>query len=272
MGKIEKIAIIAGEGSLPQHVYEKCQKDNKECIVICIEGHANPAEFKGENVVQVPVHAITKILSIIKNFGARKIVLAGKVKRIKLSRLLFDIKGAQLFAKIMKNGVADDSLLRAIIAFLEAEGLKVIPADAIATDIFSEKGVLTLTKPTNYELNEIVKGKKILRDISKHDMGQALVIQAGLILGVEAAEGTDELIHRCGAIQQKINERPILIKMMKISQDKKVDVPCIGKETIRNLHEANIRGVAIEAKKTYILDKNETIKLANDLKIFIYAF
>lgn len=272
MGKVEKIAIIAGEGSLPHHVYEKCIDDNKECIVICIEGHANAEGFGGAQVVQLPIHAVTKILSVIKKFGATKVVLAGKVKRIKLSRLLFDIKGAQLFTKIMRNGMADDSLLRSIITFLEMEGLKVIPADAIVTDMFAEKGVLTSTKPKSHELDEIVKGKKILRDISKHDMGQALIIQAGLILGVEAAEGTDELIHRCGAIQQKINERPILIKMMKVSQDKKVDVPCIGKDTIRNLHEASIRGVAIEAKKTYILDKKETIKLANDLKIFIYGF
>lgn len=275
MSKIEKndkIAIIAGDDSLPHQIYKRCKKEGVSCFVICIKDNADPKNYDNADVACISVVSVSKILDTLRKFEATKVILAGKVKRVKLSQLLLDIKGIRLFAKIMRNGVSDDSLLTAIVEFIENEGFEVIPADLIVSDIFAPKGSATKAKPSKQELDDISYGKKILHDISKHDMGQALVIQAGLVLGVEAAEGTDELIARCGAIQQKVDERPILIKRMKVNQSERVDAPCIGVQTIKNLHEFNFSGVAIEANKTYILDRKATVALANKLKIFIYGF
>lgn len=272
ISKSDRIAVIAGEDSLPQQIYKKCMDDGVPCFVICVKGNSNSKLYKKEDSTILPIVSISKILNALKAFGATKVILAGKVRRVKLSKLLLDIKGIKLFAKIMRSGVSDDALLSAIVDFVENEGFKVIPADSIVNDIFASKGSITKNKPTSQELDDINRGKKILHDISKHDMGQALVIQSGLVLGVEAAEGTDELITRCGSIQQKIDERPVLIKRMKVDQSDRIDTPCIGTRTISNLSEANFSGVAIEANKTYILDKKETIALADKLKIFIYGF
>lgn len=270
--KDDRIAVIAGEDSLPQQIYKKCSDDGIPCFVICIKGNSNSKLYKDEDCAILPIIAVSKILNALKTFGATKVILAGKVRRVKLSKLLLDMKGIKLFAKIMRSGVSDDALLSAIVDFIEDEGFKVIPADSVVKDIFACKGHITKNKPNRQELDDINRGKKILHDISKHDMGQALVIQSGLVLGVEAAEGTDELIARCGSIQQKIDDRPVLIKRMKVDQNDRIDTPCIGTTTIRNLSNSNFSGVAIEANKTYILDKEETIALADELKIFIYGF
>ena len=92
-----------------------------------------------------------------------------------------------------------------------------------------------------------------------------------MVLGVEAAEGTDELIKRCGEIKQE-GEGPVLIKVIKPSQDKRVDLPCLGPDTIINADKYGIRGIASEAGATLILDQANTLKLAEKLGVFIYGF
>ncbi len=270
--KPSKLAIIAGEGSLPRHVYDQAVRDGVVCTVIGLENQTSLSLFQGVEVEEFPIHAVSRILKAIKSKGIEHVVLAGKVKRANISRLLLDVKGAKLFARILKHGLSDDNLLTTILAFLEDEGFKIVAPDQIATNLLSTTGCMTKTQVDEEARDDIKKGLKILKGISEYDVGQALVIQSGLVLGVEAAEGTDQLIERCGSIQQKDGTQPILVKVLKINQDKRVDFPCIGADTIQKMHEFNIRGVAIEAAHSYILDKEEAIELADKYKIFIYGF
>ena len=268
---VKKIAVIAGRGWLPKHVLEGCIEKGIGCEIIAIEDQFSKEIFEGKSYYTFPMHAIGKIINKIKSLGIKHIVLAGTVKRAGITKLLLDLKGAKLLTMIMKAGLNDDAILRTVIAFLESEGFTIIPPEKLATSIIVQSGLLTKTKPNPAALADIKKGTEILKAVANFDVGQALVIQNGLVLGVEAAEGTDELIRRCGLIQQKDEEMCILIKICKPNQDKRIDLPCIGQETIKNLYRYNFKGVALEAGSALILNKEETLAEADKLGIFIYG-
>jgi DUF1009 family protein len=268
--EIKKVAIIAGAGLLPLHVYEACLEKNIPVVVVGFEGETSFEIFKEENVHKFPIHKVSKLFKFLKEQEVSHITLAGKVRRADLTRLLLDPKGAKLLAKIIKGGLSDNSILTTILKFFESEGYEVIGPDRLASKIIVEQGNLTKLKPSKTALNDIKKGVKILKSVSEHDVGQALVIQAGLVLGVEAAEGTNELMKRCGEIRQKdAEEGPVLIKICKPQQDTRVDLPCIGPKTIEIAKEYGFSGIVLEAGKTLILNHDETIKLANSSGVFI---
>lgn len=272
MKKLKKIAIFAGAGFLPRHVYDACKKQQISAKIIGLEGQITEELFKGIEFEIFPMHNVNKIIKFLNKEGIKDIVLAGKVCRsTSLSKLLLDVKGAKLLAKIMRYGISDNSILTAVIRFLESEGMTVWPAEAVAKDLVVPKGALTKIEPNKSDWKDIKKGMKILKDIAQHDIGQSLVIQSGLILGIEAAEGTDAMISRCGSIKQKEETGPILIKAVKPKQDKRVDLPCIGKSTIKHLHENGFRGIAVEAGVTLLLEGEETIKEADKMGVFIYG-
>jgi len=272
MKKPNKIAIFAGDGFLPRHVYDACRDQGIEVKIIGLEGQVSSEAFKGVNYEVFPLHAVSKIIKILNQDGITDVVLAGKVCRsTSLSKLLLDIKGTKLLTKIMRYGLNDNAILTAIIKFLESEGLRLWPAESLAKDLMVSKGALTRIEPSKEDWIDIKKGMKILKDIAQHDIGQSLVIQSGLILGIEAAEGTDAMIARCGMIKQKEETGPILIKAVKPKQDRRVDLPCIGSATIEKLHENGFRGIAVEAKVTLLLEGSKTIDEANSKGIFIYG-
>ncbi len=269
---IKKIAILAGSGALPVHVYDACIRRNIEVVVLGIEEAIDEELAQRTNCDIFPAHAVSKVLKKLKAEEVTHVILAGKVTRANISKLLFDFKGALLFTKIVKSGMNDNSVLKTVIKFLEKEGFIVVPPEVIANEIIVPKGNITNIIPDKSALNDIKKGVKILKGMANlGDIGQALIIQSGLVLGVEAAEGTDELIRRCGIIQQKEGEKPVLVKISKPKQDRRVDLPCIGLQTIKNLQEYGVQGVAVESNSALLLDKEETINYANEHNLFIFG-
>ncbi len=267
---IKKLAILAGYGYLPKHVVDACNNNGIEYIVIGLDGDVSYALFEGdENYISFKPYCVSKILDYMKMHHVSHVTMAGKVKRSDLSRLLVDIKGAKLLASIVRNGFSDDPILSSIVKFLEKEGFKVIAPETIANDIVAAKGVLTKCKPSHSSSNDIKQGYKVLSGIANFDVGQALVIQDGLVLGVEAAEGTDELVKRCCDVKQNSDVPPILVKISKPLQEKRIDLPCIGPDTIENAQKYGLGGIAIESGCTLILQQSETIELANKYKIFL---
>ena len=271
LAKIEKLGIIAGDGFLPKHVADAAKKKKVPFTVICLEDETDMSNFKGIDHKVFQIHRVSKIISHLKDQGVTHVTLAGKVKRADISRLLLDLKGAKLFTMIVKNGLADNSILQTILDFVESQGFEIIAPEKIADEIILPKGNLAKAKPSKQALDDIKTGIKTIKGVASFDVGQALIIQNGLVLGVEAAEGTDELLRRCGEIKQE-GEGPVLIKIVKPNQDKRVDMPCIGSKTIENAAKYGITGIAAEAGSTLILDLKSTIALANKNNIFIHGF
>jgi DUF1009 family protein len=268
---IRKLGIIAGSDSLPRHIVDAALKADIDFVLIGLAGQTTHELYKDITYDTFQLYSVGKIIKKLKNEKVSHVVFAGKVKRTGISKLLLDIKGAKLFANIVKAGINDNAILTTILKFFEKEGFAIISPESIAKDIVIRKGPITKIRPSKVAWEDIKKGLKVLRGISQYDVGQALVIQEGLVLGVEAAEGTDGLIKRCGNIRQQDEQGAILIKISKPKQDKRVDLPCIGHNTIQQLHKNGLVGVAVEAGSALILDEKKTVEEANKLGIFIYG-
>lgn len=271
MTNMRRIAILAGSGHLPRLVYDACQSKGFFCHIIGLEGQISSQLFPDVALDILPMHAVSAILQNLRQHNITHITLAGRVERTNIAKLLLDKKGIELFKIIVKRGLQDNNILTSVIKFLEQEGFEIIPPNELAPNILTSAGSLTLSAPSDDELADITNGMEILRGIAQYDVGQALIIQSGLVLGVEAAEGTDELIKRCASLQQNGLPPAILVKIAKPTQDRRVDLPCIGVNTIKNIKKSGLRGIAVEADSCLLLDAEQTLKSAEEAGIFIFG-
>jgi hypothetical protein len=270
---LSNLAIVAGKGDLPKMIIKKCQEQNRQFIVILINGEVSNADFLQYNHHIIGFGEISKILEILKNNQIKELVFAGGVNKPSMSGIKVDKKGAILVSKILGNKFfGDDNLLSTIISFFEKEGFKVIGVDKIINDLLAKKGVLGKVKPDAAMLKDIEIGKNALQVMSDLDIGQSIAVQQKQVVGVEAIEGTDELIKRCANLQFKQGSKAVLVKMKKQNQNTKIDLPALGVKTIQNLADSGFSGVAVQADFCLIINQKEVIDLADELGLFVIGF
>lgn len=257
-----KTAIIAGNGKLPKLLAEYLD----DYIVVGLEG-AVEDWINDHPHIYMNFNIIGKTLKYLKENDVKQLVLAGGLKRPNLSKIKPDMGSIKMIAKILAGSLGDNGLLSSVIKQLEKEGFKVVGADDILPFLVAGKGALGKIKPKNNK--DIKVGVETLKKTGELDIGQSLVVEEGRIIGIEAAEGTNGLIARCGEYLNK--DGGILIKLKKVGQDRRVDLPTIGIETIENIAHNGLKGVVIEAGNTLIIDKENVMKRADELGIFVYG-
>lgn len=264
----DKIGLIAGNGDLPERIISEFVKSGKEIFVISISDHKPPSLSKVPHI-NLSIGSVGKAIRTLRSESVKKIVFAGGLKRPKFSSLRPDAGGVKLLARISKaKFIGDNSLLSIVIRFFEGSGFEVIGVEKILDNLLMPKGVLGQIEPNNSAMKDIEIGTEIARDIGKLDIGQSIIIQQGVVIGVEAVEGTDALMQRCGKLQNG-DVGGILVKMKKPIQDNRIDLPTVGITTVINANTAGLRGLAIEAGAALIVDKEEMIKKSDQLGLFI---
>jgi hypothetical protein len=179
-----------------------------------------------------------------------------------------DLRTAAFFAKIGVKALGDDGILRALIKEIEGDNMRVVGIHEVLPNLLVKSGILTKNKPDKQANADIKRGMEVAYTLGRLDVGQSVIVQQGLVLGVEGIEGTDELIKRCAGYKRK-GDAAILIKLRKPQQDMRIDLPTIGTKTIENLHQAGMRGLAVHAGNALIVDEENVIKLADKYGIFI---
>jgi DUF1009 family protein len=165
----------------------------------------------------------------------------------------------------------DDSILRAVMKVLGEEGFEVVGAQALLTGLLPEAALLAGPMPDDVARADIARGLAVCHAMGAVDVGQSVVVQQGLVLGVEAIEGTDALILRAGALKRE-GPAPILVKTPKPAQSHLADLPTIGPKTVENARAAGLRGLAFQAGGTILLERETTIAAAEAAGIFLLAF
>lgn len=269
-----KLGIIAGAGNLPRSVMMACAQTGRPYFLLALEGAAEQqtVNVAGSNAAWVRIGAIGKAISLLRANGCETLVLAGKVLRPKVSSLRPDMKGTKLLARIGTQLITgDNELLSGIVQFLEEEGFSVVGAEEVVRDLLAPEGMIGSIYPDKRAQLDIEFGARIARGIGALDIGQSVVVQNHQVIGVEAIEGTDKLIARCGAL--KPEERGgVLVKAKKPQQDSRVDLPTIGVSTVENVAAAGLVGIAVEAGATLLLDRREVARRADALGIFVVGF
>ena len=267
-----KLGIIAGATDLPRVIAEACEAQGRDYFILALEGACAPETIEGRPYAWARLGAMGKALSALKEAGAEELVMAGKVHRPKLANLRPDLKATKLLARLGSSLLkGDDELIRAIIGFLEDEGFNVVGVDEVVQELLAPEGPIGSIYPDKSAQKDIEFGAKIARGIGALDIGQSVIVQNHQVLGVEAIEGTAELIRRCGPL--KLDAKGgVLVKIKKPIQERRVDLPTIGVATIEQLHAAGMAGIAIEAGATLMIDKRGIVARAGELGIFVLGF
>jgi len=265
-----KLGIIAGQGDLPALVADAAASQGRDTFILALKGQTARDLVEGRDHGWVRLGAVGGAIDALRDAGCREVVFAGAVRRPSLLSLGLDARGAKLFAKFGKAALGDDRLLTVLVKELESEGLSVVGADEVLTGLLVAPGVLGRHGPDAGAEIDIALGLKVAREIGALDIGQAVIVQQGIVLGVEGVEGTDGLIRRCADLRRD-GPGGVLVKIKKPGQERRVDLPTIGTDTVRGATEAGLRGIVIEAGATLVLHRDAVIAAADAAGLFLVA-
>lgn len=271
--EVERLGLVAGSGDLPISILKECEKSNIKPFVIVLKDFAKESDYKEYNHRLLKFGDVGKAISFFRKNKVKYIVFAGAVKKPDLKTIWPDLKGFFLLMQLLKCKIfGDDTILQTAIKFLEKEGFEILPVDKIVKDIKISHGIAGIIPLPNEDyMTDIELGVKVLRQIGDLDIGQSIVIQNGIVMGIECIEGTEKLIERCGHLKYTTGRKPILVKIKKTKQTRKIDLPAIGEDTITQLKQAGFAGVAIDYENGLVINRQATINLANKNKIFVYG-
>ena len=266
------LGLIVGESSLPNYVINKLLKKNIEFLILDLTKSYIYKRYK--NSYSLKITELGKAISILKKNNCKNVIFIGKVERPDISLLKFDTKALfylpRLFSAFKKG---DGNILKEIIKIFKENKLNVVNSMKFTPElIFKDKSINKL-KINNTDKSSISKGVKIIKSLSKFDIGQSVVINNGYVLAIEGPEGTDETIKRSLLLSKKykLKNKSILIKFPKVNQDLRIDLPTIGFDTIKNCIKANIKGIAVKRSQNIILDKDKIINLVKKNNFFIIS-
>ena len=281
MQRWAKLGIIAGGGDLPLRLVQSCATAGRPYYVIRLKGFADTGleQFDGE---ECGIAELGKLIRTLKQQECDAIVMAGLVKRPDFSALKPDWRGAALLPKAVsaaRNG--DGALLDVLVQTFESEGFLVVGAEEVSSDLFAPSGAVGSLTPKEPDFRDMRKAAELIRALGPFDIGQATVVRNGLVLAVEAAEGTDAMLQRCAALPDQVKgfepdepegRRGVLLKRPKPGQELRVDLPTIGVETVRQATFAGLAGIAIEAEAALIIDRHAVAREADRAGLFVYGF
>lgn len=265
------LGLIAGGGGLPRRVIAAARRQGRPVFVIALDGQADPALLDEVDGIAAPLGAADRMIAALKAAGVHELAMAGAVRRPALSELKPDWRAAKLLGRIGLRALGDDGLLRAISAELEAEGFRVIGPQSLLDDALAPSGPIAGPPPDDAAKADISRGIAVLRALGYADAGQGCVVQQGMVLAIEAAEGTDAMIARAGALARS-GAAPVLIKGAKRNQDPRLDPPVIGPDTLTTARAAGLAGLAVEAGRVIVIEPDGCAIEAERAGLFLYGF
>lgn len=263
------LGILAGGGVLPAQVAEAAKASGRDVFIVGLDGHADPAVLAPFPHAFARIGAAGHILRLLRDSGCRDLVLVGPVRRPSLLDLRPDAEGTRILARIGRAIFAgDDGLLAAVLRILGEEGFHVLGADEVLTGTLGPGGLLTRAAPDAQAMADIARGVAVVQALGRADVGQGCVVQQGLVLAVEAIEGTDAMLSRAGSLARP-GPGGVLVKLVKPGQDRRADLPTMGPDTIATAAAAGLRGIAFEAGGTILADRAASVAAADRHGLFL---
>jgi DUF1009 family protein len=263
------VGILAGGGPLPGQVAHAALAAGKQVFLVGLAGFAEAKILAPFPHAMVRLGAAGKILELLRGHGCRDLVLVGPVRRPSLLDLRPDAVGTKILARIGRAAFAgDDGLLAAVIRVLSDEGFSVLGAHEIVREVLAPAGLLGRVAPDGLMMADISRGVAVVRALGGVDVGQACVVQQGIVLAVEAIEGTDAMLARSAPLARP-GPGGVLVKLVKPGQDRRTDLPTIGPATVREAARAGLVGIAFEANGTILTERQAMIETADNAGLFL---
>lgn len=271
------LGLVAGLGELPVAIAENAVATGQGVYVLRLKGFEEP-RLAGYPGSVAGLGEVGAVIDRLKSAGCREIVFAGNVSRPDFRDLKLDLKGLALLPKVLAEARrGDDALLRVLVAEFEKAGFRVIGSEAAHANLLAPAGLMAGPQPTASEMDDIAIAARVAAAAGALDIGQGCVVCDGLVLAVEAQEGTDLMLRRCALLPEAIRGTPavrrgVLVKRPKPVQERRIDLPTTGVSTVELAAEAGLAGIAVEAGGALMLNRPEMEARAEALGIFIYGF
>src|SRR5437879_97445 len=262
------LGIIAGNGVYPRLLADAARKAGvKKIVATAFSGETDPVLTEHVDLIEwMRVGQLNRLLKFFNQNKVHHAIMAGQIAPKNLFDLRPDWKALLLLGKLKERNA--ESIFAAIAEELTRIEVELLPATTFLEDCLVPAGLIAGAKLSRREEEEVDLGWKTAKEIARLDIGQTVIVKNGTVVAVEAFEGTNEAIKRGGALAR---EGAIMIKVTKPNQDMRFDVPVIGVETIRIAAEARLRVIAVEARKTLLLERDAITDLANRSQISIVA-
>lgn len=264
--KYGKLALIAGGGDLPLTFLKKAQNAGQDVLIFEIEGEGNPGLSKfGFKKICIKLTHMSDLMTVMKAEKIKHLMFLGYVRPQSLIKdVLFDERTRKILLDLKDK--RPKALMDSTMAEFEKEGIKAIPSTYLMEEALASDGAMTAAEP---DIRSLMPAIRITRQLSGMDVGQTVVAGAGMIWAVEAMEGTDKCIKRGGKLAKK---GFTVIKMARPKQDLRYDIPAVGLRTMKLIRSLGGSGIIIEAGKTFMLNKSELLRYADNNNLFIYGW
>lgn len=270
------VGLLAGSGSYPIYFARKARSLGIPVVCVGIRDEA-PPELAGlvSRFYWAGIAKLGRVIRCFKREGVRRAVMAGKIHKVvihtpwRIFRLLPDWRMIRFWYNRRRCDNRDDSLLLGLIDEFAADGIRFESALDLCPELLVKPGTLTQRTPTAREENDIAFGWELAKEMGRLDVGQSVAVKERAVLAVEAIEGTDRAILRAGELCPAGGF--VVVKVAKPQQDMRFDVPTVGCNTIESMRKAGGKVLAIDAGKTILIDREETVALANRYGISIVA-
>lgn len=265
----KKIALIAGALDLPFFTRDALRRAGWEVYVIGLKNFYDP---RLEPDMVMRIGGVWPAVREVRRRGIHKLTFVGALGHPNLSDVRPDLWSIGLLFSILKNQRGYDSMAVALNKALEKRGFEIIAAQDVAPELtFQKAGVQTKVKPSARDEKDIQRAIEVSHTIGAADIGASVVVDKQVI-AVEAAEGTAKMLER--VVEMRKNHKKssgVFAKMTKPGQDLRIDIPAIGVDTVKAVAAAGLRGIVVNTKTCFVVNKDAVIKQANDKKIFIVA-
>jgi DUF1009 family protein len=267
------LAIICGGGTLPFAVADAVTKHGRRVVLFAIRGWADATRVAAYPHYWAAVGQFGTFCRLAHQEGCRDVVFIGSMVRPAIWQIRPDFKTLRLLPRIfgMFRG-GDDHLLKGVAAVFEEHGFRLVGAHAVAPEILMPEGALGHKRPNDRDRADIAKGLALLNAASPFDVGQAVVVADARVLAIEAAEGTDRMLARIAELRQSgriASGRGVLVKAAKRNQDRRLDLPSIGPQTVEGAAQAGLAGIAVVAGSTIVAEPAQIGATADRAGLFV---
>lgn len=262
------IGLIAGNGKFPLIFAQEAKREGYQVIAVAHRGETvEELAAIVDAVTWIYVGQLGKIIRTFQQAGVTQAVMAGGIRKVKLfGNFRPDLRGVSFLARMKSR--EDDDLLRGIAGELERDGIKIIESTFCLADIMPKLGALTTKKPSVVQQRDIEIGFAAAKEVGRLGIGQTVVVKDGVVVAVEAIEGTDAAILRGGALAKN---GCVVVKVSKPQQDLRFDVPAVGVDTIKSMAQVGATVLAVEAEKTILIEKEALLAEAQRHGIAVVA-
>ena len=269
------VGVIAGGGAMPFAVAESLKARGLDPVLFALKGACDPVAAERFRHHWITVGQIGRTTKLLRAENCKDLIFIGTLVRPALSEIRLDWGTLRVMGRIwsaFRGG--DDHLLSGVGRLFEQEGFRLLGMKEIAPDLLMPQGSVTRSVPDQSALADIARGREVLRALGPFDIGQAVVVIDGHVVGVEGIEGTDELLRRIAELRKAgriraASGRGVLVKMPKSTQDLRYDLPTVGSRTVEGAAAAGLSGVAVAAGNTIVADAQAMIEVADAAGLFM---